>query len=83
VSLLTHTLAVGRTDCSPAQPAGNRGDAVNAGIPRTPPPAVSGDVRFSAWFATLFVMRPHPDDFDRLDVIQNLIDEAVLNVDPA
>lgn len=28
-------------------------------------------------------MRPHPNDFDRLDVFQDLIDKAVLDVDPA
>jgi hypothetical protein len=30
---------------------------------------------------TLFVMGPHSDDLDGLDVIQDLIDEAMLNVD--
>jgi len=30
----------------------------------------------------LLVVRPHPHDFDGLDVIQNLVDEAVLDIDP-
>jgi hypothetical protein len=31
----------------------------------------------------LFIVGPHPDDFDRLDVIENLVDEAMLYVDSA
>ena len=26
-------------------------------------------------------MRPHPDDLDGLDIIENLVDETMLNVD--
>jgi hypothetical protein len=31
--------------------------------------------------ASSFIMRPHPDDFDRLDIVENLIDETMLYVD--
>jgi len=34
------------------------------------------------WFAILFVVRPHPDDLDGFDIVQNLVYEPVLDVDP-
>jgi transcriptional regulator with XRE-family HTH domain len=39
------------------------------------------DVKCEAWFAQLFVMRPQSDDFNRLDVFQNLIYQPILYVD--
>ena len=36
-----------------------------------------------ALFASLLVVCPHPYDLDGLDIIQNLVDEPVLNIDPA
>ena len=30
-----------------------------------------------------FVMRPHPDDFDHTLAAEHLIDETMMNVDPA
>lgn len=36
---------------------------------------------FALWTFSL-VMRPHPNDLYRLDVIQNLVDQAMLYIDP-
>jgi hypothetical protein len=32
-------------------------------------------------FSFLFIVGPHPDDFDRLEVIEDLVDQAMLYVD--
>jgi hypothetical protein len=37
--------------------------------------------KFNQIFLSLFIVRPHPDHFHRLDVIENLVDQAVLYVD--
>ena len=39
------------------------------------------DVNSEVWFAQLFVMRPQSDDFNRLDVFQNLIHQSMLYID--
>ena len=39
------------------------------------------DVNSEVWFAQLFVVRPQSDDFNRLDVFQNLIHQSMLYVD--
>lgn len=35
------------------------------------------------WFPVLFIMCPHSDYFDGLDVVENLVDETMLNIDPS
>ncbi len=41
-------------------------------------------IRCIYWFTepfSLFIVRPHSDNFHRLDVVKNLVDQAVLYVD--
>ncbi len=35
------------------------------------------------YFESLLVMRPHPEDFDGPFFLQDLVDQAMLDVDPA